>query len=537
MSIRIAALACLSLAAGSADAVEAPESLWTDGQEHVIERVVLDKTDVFNLDDPKQDKWLYRVLNRLHIITRDDTITDLLLFEEGQTLDQRRVEESERILRDTKYLHDASMTIEKTSPDKVNVIVHTRDVWSLIPELSYSRRGGQTRTRFGLIETNLLGRGQRLRFLRDNDIDRSENTFEFIDRNLGQSRMSLLAHYSDNSDGSRSQLNLTRPFFELDARWAAGGNILYDDRRTSMYQFGEEAAEYRHQKDYFYLFAGRSEGLVSGHAKRWTAGIGFDDNRFSEFPDPTLPAFVPPDRKLVYPFIGYELVEDEFVTAQNRDQIGRTEDFQMGLHLRAMLGWSDTTFGADRDAAIFSASASHGFGSLDARSLFLSAATSGRLESGNLANAEFAFAARYYSKQSEKRTFFASASGTIGSNLDVDNQVQLGGKSGLRGYPLRYQVGDSKVLATVEQRYYTDWYPFRFARVGGAIFADVGRAWGENPLGDDHRGWLADVGFGLRLALTRLSADRVIHIDLAFPLNNDPEIDSVQLLVELREGF
>ena len=223
MNIRIAGLACLSVVAGSAGAADAPDSLWADREDYVIENVILDKRDIFNLSDPEQDRWLYRFLNRLHIITRDDTITDQLLFEPGGVLDKRRLEESERILRSNKYLYDANITVEKTSPDKVNVHVHTRDVWSLLPEVSYSRRGGETRTRFGLSETNLLGRGQHLEFLRDNDVDRNENTLRFVDRNLGRSRVSLLADYSDNSDGSRSQLNVTRPFFELDARWAAGG--------------------------------------------------------------------------------------------------------------------------------------------------------------------------------------------------------------------------------------------------------------------------------------------------------------------------
>ena len=121
--------------------------------------------------------------------------------------------------------------------------------------------------------------------------------------------------------------------------------------------------------------------------------------------------------------------------------------------------------------------------------------------------------------------------------IDLDNPVEIGGNSGLRGYPLRYQAGESRFLATIEQRYYTDWYPFRLARVGGAIFADVGRVWGENPLGPDHREWLADVGFGMRLAMTRVSAGRVVHIDLAFPLNGDSSIDDVQFLIESRNSF
>ncbi len=159
------------------------------------------------------------------------------------------------------------------------------------------------------------------------------------------------------------------------------------------------------------------------------------------------------------------------------------------------------------------------------------------MESGNLANALLSLTARYYRRQSQKRTFFAALSGTAGEALDLDNPVEIGGNSGLRGYPLRYQAGESKVLATIEQRYYTDWYPFRLARVGGAIFADVGRVWGDNSLGADNREWLTDVGVGLRLAMTRVSAGRVVHIDLAFPLNGDSSIDSVQFLIESRTSF
>jgi hypothetical protein len=47
---------------------------------------------------------------------------------------------------------------------------------------------------------------------------------------------------------------------------------------------------------------------------------------------------------------------------------------------------------------------------------------------------------------------------------------------------------------------------------------------------------MTDVGLGLRLALTRVS-DRVVHIDIAFPLNDDPTIDDVQFLIESRKSF
>jgi hemolysin activation/secretion protein len=172
----------------------------------------------------------------------------------------------------------------------------------------------------------------------------------------------------------------------------------------------------------------------------------------------------------------------------------------MGKHVSATLGWSDDSFGADRDALIYFARASRGFGSLQKNALLLSSSIRGRLESGEVANAQLSVNARYYRTQSEKRLFFTSLRATAGQNLDLDNPVQLGGDTGLRGYPLRYQNGESKLLVTVEQRYFTDWYPFRLIRVGAAMFADVGRVWGPSPVGEERKSWLADVGFGLRLA-------------------------------------
>ncbi len=127
--------------------------------------------------------------------------------------------------------------------------------------------------------------------------------------------------------------------------------------------------------------------------------------------------------------------------------------------------------------------------------------------------------------------------GTHGHDLDLDSVIELGGDTGLRGYPLRYQTGDSSFLFTIEQRWFFDWYPFRLFRVGSAIFADVGRTWGDNPVGGPGEGWLRDVGVGLRFAPTRSGASKIVHVDIAFPLDGDASIDDVQILLESKKSF
>ena len=81
----------------------------------------------------------------------------------------------------------------------------------------------------------------------------------------------------------------------------------------------------------------------------------------------------------------------------------------------------------------------------------LSAIARGRREGGNTANATTTVNARFNHRQSEKRLFFIALEGTAAH--DLDDSVQLGGKTGLRGYPLRYQTGASKMVFTIEQRY------------------------------------------------------------------------------------
>ena len=535
--MRLGVLALIIIFPTTALAGELPDSDTLERDAAVIGEITLEKLTVFDLSNPDENNWLYRLANRLHIVTQDKVIRKQLLFRSGDAYSTRVIDESARILRQNRFLFDAEIRPTRYENGTVDLTVVTRDVWTLNPDISVTRSGGENRTKLGLEDTNLLGRGQLLRLARVENVDRTSNSFEFADQHLGRSWVSAFLKIADNSDGKSNVLSAVRPFYALDTRWSAGGWVVDDDRRSTLYRLGNEAAEYQHERDYVTVFGGWSKGLQRGWVRRWTAGFVADENRFFAVPDPTLPAAIPDDRKLVYAFLGLEIVQDQFQTARNRDQIGKTEDFYLGSRMSASLGWSDKSLGADRQALVFSARASRGFGSLDKNALLLSMSTDGRLESGHARNTQLTANARYYRTQSDKRLFFAAIAATAGHSLDLDNPVQLGGDSGLRGYPLRYQSGDSKMLLTIEQRYFTDWYPFRLVRIGGAIFADAGRVWGKNPLGSEPYDWLSNVGFGLRFAPTRSSAAKMIHLDVAFPLGGDSSIDSVQILLESKRGF
>ena len=535
-ALTVGALLLAAVASGRADDAEITAGqLEADG--YRIGEIVLETKNVFDLSDERENNFLFRLVNRLHILTNAETIRKQLLLQPDDVYSERLAAESERILRRRNYLYDATVKPVNAADGTVDLHVLTRDVWTLKPGLTASRSGGENKFGVELEELNLLGRGQEIRIAHVDDVDRTSNFFQFSDPHIGNSWISGALSVANNSDGHSRSASLVRPFYALDTRWSLGGSVFDDDRRTAFYALGEQAAEYQHEQRLVSLFGGWSTGLQNGWVRRQQAGLVVDDHRFAAVIDGTLPMLVPGNRKLVYPFFGIDLLEDQFETTRNKEQIGRTEDFNLGQRFSASLGYAAESFGADRDALVYSSSYSRGFGALDSSALLTSLWANGRIEDGKSKNAILGLRARYYRHQSEKRMFSWTVEGVHGYALDLDNVVELGGDTGLRGYPLRYQSGDSKLVLTLEQRYFWDWYPFRLFRVGGAVFADVGRVWGTNVVGEPNQGWLRDVGFGLRFAPTRTAFGKILHLDIAFPLDGDASIDDIQILLESKSSF
>lgn len=532
-----AAIVGLALSAISQATPALPDAAELERQGAIVGDVFINAENVFDVDDPEENRALYRLANRLHIRTQPDVIRQQLLFKSGDRYSQRLLDESARILRSARYLYDASIQPIAFKDGKVDIAVTTRDVWTLNPGASFSRRGGKNTSGVELEELNLLGTGTDLSIARRSDVDRDSTLIEYKDRHLSNTWVSLQAAYASNSDGSLRSLDLQRPFYSLDTRWAAGVSVLDEERIESLYDLGKVVDEFGSHRKLASASWGWSGGLANGWVRRWSAGATFDRREFTDTPGSGPTNVVPQDRKLVYPWIGFELVQDAFDTFDNHDQIGRTEDFYLGTRLGAQLGYADKAYGADRAALMFAARASHGSGTADGSTLLLSSSIQGRLESGELRGTVLDGTMRYYVKQSERRLFFATLGASAGRALDLDTQILLGGDNGLRGYPLRYQGGDARAVLTVEQRYFTNWYPFRLFRVGGAAFVDLGRTWGETPVSTPSRGLLKDVGIGLRFGNSRSGLGSIIHVDLAFPLDGDSSIDSVQILVETKERF
>jgi hypothetical protein len=514
-----------------------PSSPELEAAGAVIGTIRIHNADIFDPTQPGESGWLYRTANKLHINTRRGVIRNQLLFKPGEPYVHRVVQETERILRANDYLYDAVVRPLAWDGRTVDLEVRTRDTWTLNPGVNYNRQGGENSGSIELEEKNLLGSGQQLSFGWTDDVDRESLNFAYFDPHFQSTWSRLGVSYSDADDGDTKALRFDRPFYALDTR-RAGGLYLYDTRFTEpRYALGERVGRFQHQQEYYEAYGGWSAGWSEGWVLRWTAGATYDRQRFTELPDEPLGGPLPEDRTLVYPWVGFDLVQDAFEERSNQDQIERTEDVLVGLRAGARLGYAADAFGADRDAWIMSAYVQDGFDFGNESSLFVGMNGSARLEQEGWRDALLSAEARYYAKTSDRTKFFATIAGTVTESLDADKQLMLGGDTGLRGYPLRYQAGTSRALLTLEERYYTGWYPFRLFHVAGAVFFDMGRTWGTDVTGATSDGLLKDVGLGLRLGSSRSAFGNVIHIDLAFPLDGGDDIDGVQFVVETKSRF
>jgi hypothetical protein len=538
LSVALMPLAAIGQGAGPQLSPAWPDDAELEARGARIGSIRVRDLPIFEPDGHNEHRALYRLADRLHIDTRDTVIESQLLFEPGDLYSRRRLEETARNLRDLRFIREPEIRIVGYRDGLVDLEVVAHEVWTTNPGASFSRSGGKNSSAIGLEELNVLGFGKHVALDYSNNVERRSYTVRWRDPGVRGTRWRSELALQDSDDGAGKSVVLERPFYALDTRWAAGFEFAQEDSVEPVYRLGEPVARYAQDKDRSEIRFGWSRGLQNGWTRRISVGLRHEQAVFAPAPGETMPAALPADRSLDYPFLRLEGVQDDFETARNRDQIARTEDLHFGLRYAAELGVAAPAFGADRSAAVFRADASRGFRLGKNRSLFMDSRLSGRFESGGLTDGLVSAGCRFYRELGTKSTLFAALNAEVGHALEADHELSIGGDTGLRGYPLRYQSGSSRALLTLEQRFYTNRSLWNLADIGGAIFFDAGRSWGASAFGPtENYGLLKDIGLGLRLGSTRSSLGNVLHIDIAFPLDGPRSLGTAQLLVQTKHSF
>ena len=502
-----------------------------------IANITLEQLNVFNTEIEEENNALFRFANRAHIQTEPDVINNLLLFAAGDKYDARKLSESERLLRKESYLYDAEISATENCDGDVDVKVVTRDLWTLLPEISFSRSGGENKSSIGFRESNLFGWGKRLSFSRTTDSDRNGYLFVYDDPNIFSTRYRGRLEYADNSDGKRHLLELTYPFYAIDTPFSYGILSYSEQREESLYQRGEEFSEFDQTTDLNSVFIGHSKALSNNWTQRLTLGYVDQQDTFNAIDTTFAP--LAENRSLSYPYVSGHWFEDNYIKVRNFDSIHRTEDLNLGWNVKALLGYSDESLSNDDTRAVYSFNFKKAHFSGDNTLWRFSTDIDGywNKEDKKLENFKATSQIQYYLNTSIDQSWYVKARVQYAKNLTADQQLTLGGETGLRGYPMDYQHGDRSFLFSLEKRYYWEYDLLQLFKVGAAGFVDVGRAWFNDQDNGENDHVLKNVGIGLRLAPSRANAGTMIHIDIAAPLDSYEDVDSVQWLVSVKKSF
>jgi hypothetical protein len=181
--------------------------------------------------------------NKYHVTTRHRIIENLLLFKTDDTVDLLKFTESERILREARYINDARIYIINAvdSTDRVDVKIVVHDRWTVDAPISGGTTGGHVTLR----DRNLAGSGQVYEQYIGYTIP--TNYYDYRGKyNIANIKHTYIAsdvYYNTTRDATRTGFSFDRPFYSALAMWAGGisgsknwENYVYTDSSETNFQ-------------------------------------------------------------------------------------------------------------------------------------------------------------------------------------------------------------------------------------------------------------------------------------------------------------
>ena len=508
--------------------------------------------DVFSKRD-----WYFQWFNVFHRTTRTEILRRELLFAPGQPYDPALIEESMRNLQAPPQVVLATggslvppelssvvaiVPVASSQPGTVDVLVVTRDVWSLRFNTNFEfQQNTLSALDTSLSENNLFGWRKFLSLGFSLSLGNFDVGPTYFDPNIAGTRLQLyanaLAFYTRGSDayeGNSETLSVVYPLYSLASRWGAGVSAFHEDEVVRGFQGNTLAAEpltsdpgvtvpyiYRRRAAILDAHATRSYGAAV--IQRLTLGYTLDDRHSS--PDDLLayggatPAqiqeflaqYAPISERRSEPYVGYTMFTARYGVYRDLDTFDLRENAQLGplVSLRAAYGAPE--LGADFRAFPLAASAAW---TIDPWGGLARASASAALRLRDGQAIDQSLQGRLYLASPLFRRLMrvvVSAEVDAARNDTRHTRFFLGGDTGLRGYVIGELQGPAMFVGHAELRSVP--LALYSQRVGGLLFCDVGDA----AASISALSMRTDLGLGLRWLIPQLNAS-VIRVDWAVPL-------------------
>jgi outer membrane protein assembly factor BamA len=511
--------ACVIALIASASAFGTTDAELKPYKGKIIKSITIIRKNIFDDEVMHKPHFYYRWANSVHIRTRESVVRRELLFHVGDTLDIVKVIETERNLRLMGFIGEVVTSPKLDGPDGVDLTITTTDLWTTKIASSLEAAGGKYSVGIDATEANILGQGKfaEVSGLVGND----QNGYEAIiaDPRLFASRFSVQADYSHFTFDKHYLLHIERPQYSLIVPYAlkldlsnlSGINRLFF-RNKEYFRFKQE--NQYHNFEWLYSFGLSTKLSLTG---------GYTYNRYKFFPeadqDTLLDKQIPANETMSYPSLGIRGDIIKYAVDRYLDKAGTPEDLTLGATLRFKAGHSTQSFGANFIGTSYAALGRFlvnprpnlYFGGIDRIEWWNHNGRNERIK-------HISEMAVYYKTASAQVLTFHALADFAWRQRNL-YQIILGGGNGLRGFPL-YEFGGTRLaVGNIEYRFYL---PIQIltVRLGGAVFFDAGNLWQEDQkIYPTHL--KSDIGFGLRLGVSKSSIARVLRFDVARSLSNN----------------
>ena len=506
----------------------------------VIETVHLARGEVFSEDEP-----FPTFPNHLHWLTVDATVRREVLLAPGDVWDAARALETARNLRDLRIFSVVVVVpVRAKDPNKVSLLVVTRDLWSLRLEWNLQFTDTQIdQLLLQITERNLFGRNKRVlgRLL---VLPLTWSVGEaYVDRRLVGENLQLdqafdvyFRRSDDAFDGFSARVELAQPFYALDQaegfrltaqvqdrvfrHYRAGQVLLYDDPDTAE----EETIRRVFDTESLQVGALKRHQFAGPFTQRLAWGLGASRLSVAPNAETRLPAanaanfrrdVLPRPLTQIYPVVAWAGFSNDFRTFNDLASFGQSEDERLGPDLSLTLSAPLEALGSTSNAVVASGSAGYtlAYGSDGLAEAAVGAAA--RFEGGELIDRELLLRARFATPRASLGRIVARTDWLLNRELTSNTPITLGGQNGLRGYPSEYffVFGGDRLRANAEYR--TPPFVWHYLHVGLAGFYDAGDVYND----DDPFTWHHAVGVGLRTLFPQFNRE-VFRLDLGFPLDD-----------------
>ena len=494
----------------------------------LIEEVQIATLDVFDERDPMPD-----FVNVLHTTTRQQVIRRELLFREGEPYRSLFAHETARNLREIAQLSIVLIVpVQGSRPDRVRVLVITKDVWSLrLNWLLQSQNGHINYLVLNPSEENLFGSHAVVGglFILDPAVYSVGASLSHR-RLLGSHQMvSLSASFIKNRDtgateGSFGEFRYGQPLYSLDTRWSWGTSVLW--RRDIARRFVGVNVATRNdipvEFDRDRLYGGYQLVRSFGRRFKYDLSFGVEAERrayspgdLSAYPASAVRAFtareLPVSDQRVSPFVQLHAHRTDYSTLLEVETLGLQEDFRRGHDLLLRLYAASSQVGSTRDLLGSQATLAY---TLPIGDGFVRPVLGSNIEyaSRGRNDALFQAAARFVSPRLGFGRLIVDGAFFDRYQNYLNRRFALGGDNRLRGYAPGRFTGASLVAMNAELR--TTSLDILSAQVGAAAFYDVG------DVSDrvDRFQLKQSAGVGLRVLFPEF--DRIVmRADWGFPLS------------------